>query len=73
MYWGFMSKALFRLGTEATDFMFSRAGVIRMTSMLSGRVPGFCKERGFVCNFIRKSLSYWFLPSLLAGDHWSSL
>ena len=68
-----MSKALFRLGAQATDLMFSRAGVFRMTSMLSGRVPGFCKERGFVCNFIRKSLTYCFLPSLLVGDHWSSL
>jgi len=68
-----MSKPLFRLGAEDTDLMLSRAGVFKITSILSGRVPGFCKERGLVCNFIRKSLSYCFFPSLLAGDHWSSL
>ena len=58
MFWGFMAKALFiMLGAEAMGLRFFRAGMFRITCMLGGRVSGFCNERGFVFNFIRKSLS----------------
>ena len=69
IYLGVMSKTLFRSGAELLALMFSNAGVFRITSIFSGSVPGFWRERGLVCNFIKKSLSYCFLPSLLAKNY----
>ena len=54
---GIWDSNILRLGAEVTLLMVSRLGVLRITSMLEGRVPGFWRLRGLVCRLNKRDVS----------------